>query len=200
VSFAFSIDIGAMASRVLGVELRDQTLATLATLPLTTRQIVYRKALACVLAVAPAAIFTIIFQILSLKTLFAAQSMMAKIAPLGLMMSVQLGSAWVQKFLLIHVIAWLSLFMKRGALPVGYMLTYALGVLVTTVFAAIGFARSVATMSVSTSSSSVSVSGSLNGMPLIYWAPVFASLVSIVAIWLLHRHSLRRLETLAGES
>jgi hypothetical protein len=193
--FFFSIDIAVMASRIFRLELRDQTLAALATLPLSMPHIAYRKTFACVLAAAPGIVATLSGQLWALQHSSAAQLRMPVVFSMSLMMTVKLFSSWVQALLIVHVVAWLSLYMKRGALPLGFVLTYALNTLFSIVFVALvatrAFAAYAANSSVGTFSPSIS---------FIYWSPICAAVISLVVAGILHYRSLRQLELLAGES
>jgi hypothetical protein len=121
---AFCIDSAAMAARIFRVELDRQTLGNLAGLPFTMREIAHRKALACVLAAAPGIVATLVMQIFT-----PAKTAMLTIS--GTPMTSGLAAAvlerisgWITLILLVHVVAWLSLSMKRAALPVGFLLTF----------------------------------------------------------------------------
>lgn len=194
VPFAFSIDVAAMASRIFGVELRDQTFADLATLPFTIRQLSYRKALACVLAAAPAVLGTAVVQVFAVIGM-TARGVNSGMAGLGPMMAVQACSLWVHTLLLIHVVAWLSLHMKRGALPVGYVLTYAISSIISILFMALAAAGIFTRMAFTNNSS-----GSWSNIAYLLWSVIPTSVGSVVAAWILHRLTLQRLEILAGES
>ena len=196
VPFVFSVDVAIMGSRIFRTELRDQTLAALATLPFTVRQIAHRKMFACVLAAVPGVLGTLAVQILGLNRFFSAQVRLSGMIPMGPMLMAKIFSSWVQTLLIVHVIAWLSLYMKRGALPLGYVLTYALNILFSILFVAVIATRSFVAYAASSSSSGVSGSS----IAFLYWSPILIGIISIIAIAILHRQSLRRLEILAGES
>ncbi len=194
--FVFSIDVATMASRIFRLELRDQTLAALATLPLDIRQIAYRKTFACLLAAAPGILSTMTVQFLTVQRSLASGARMSGMIPMIPMWLSKVGSSWAMGLLIVHVVAWLSLYLKRGALPVGYLLVYVAQILFSIFFVALFAARRFASYSVATSSGSVS-SG---GISFIFWGPLLAAAASVVVAIVLHFHALRRLEALAGES
>jgi hypothetical protein len=114
---------------------------------------------------------------------------------MSLMMTVKLISSWAQALLIVHVVAWLSLYMKRGALPLGFVLTYALNMLFSVLFVA--FIASRAFMVYAANSSAGASASSLS---FIYWSPICISVISLLVAGVLHYRSLRQLELLAGES
>jgi hypothetical protein len=185
-SFAFSIDVAAMAARIFRSEIRDQTLSALAMLPLTVRQLAYQKARACLFAALPGAICMVIGNILYLSAL--------RVSIGGVevwqMMIVQTLASWISVFLLVHVVAWLSLSMNRGALPVGYVVTQAF----KTVISILGVAA-IGAMSYLWNSRNFAYGGSL----FLVLSPLIGCVGSLVATFILHRVILRRLEGLAGE-
>jgi hypothetical protein len=183
-----------MASRIFRVELRDQTFADLAMLPFTIRQFSYRKALACVLAAAPGVLGTAAVQVFAVIGI-TARGGISGMAGMGPMMAIQACSLWVHTLLLIHVVAWLSLHMKRGALPVGYVLTYAISSIISILFMALAAAGIFTKMAFTNNSS-----GSWGNIAYLLWSVIPASVGSVVAAWILHRLALQQLEILAGES
>jgi hypothetical protein len=180
VAFIFSIDIAAMAGRIFRSELNEQTLAALAGLPATTRELVYGKGRAFLLVAAPGALALIGVDLLQLLLFYMDPP--GVIVPSGMVPRVL--SRWVGAILLVHVVAWFSLSMKRGAFPIGYVATSAfktvIGIVCLAIATAMGFAFN---------------SG--------FFAMAFSSLLncvaSLVVIVILHRATLRRLEALAGE-
>jgi len=195
VPFVFSIDVAIMASRIFRTELHDQTLAALATLPITMRQIAHRKMFACVLAAAPGVLGTFTIQILGLNRFFSAQVRLSGMVPMAPMLFAKIFSSWVQTLLIVHLIAWLSLYMKRGALPLGYVLTYAFNILFSIFFVALVATRTFVAYAAS-GSSGVNV----GSIAFIYWSPIVTGIISLVAVAILHRQSLCRLELVAAES
>ncbi|MEP6667644.1 MAG: hypothetical protein ABJF10_00740 [Chthoniobacter sp.] len=198
VPFVFSVDVAAMASRIFRSELHDQTLTDLAMLPLTMRHIVYRKALACVLAAAPGALAVLMAQGFAVSLFKSTQSSLAgamSVTGMNGLMIMQMCGSWVHVALLVYVVAWLSLSMKRGSLALGYVLTYALNIFLATVimaaFAATGFMRMAAASR--SGATRINISSFL-------WSPILTMAISLVLIWIIHRQGPRRLETLAAES
>jgi len=196
VPFVFSVDVAIMASRIFGTELRDQTLTALATLPFTIRQIAHRKMFACVLAAAPGVLGTFAIQILGLNRFFSAQVRLSGMIPMAPMLFAKIFSSWVQTLLIVHVVAWLSLYMKRGALPMGFVLTWAVNILFSILFVAVVATRAFVVYAAPSSSSGAKGPG----LSFIYWSPILTGVVSLIVIAILHRQSLRRLEVLGGES
>jgi hypothetical protein len=114
VPIVFSIDFAATAARVFRDELQGKTLSTLATIPLTMREIVGRKVRVCLLAATPGLIGLIAWTIYSLRYYNS-------ITLHGLITM----SVWFMILLLVHVAARLSLSMKYAALPVSFVVTLA---------------------------------------------------------------------------
>jgi len=186
VTFVFSIDLAVLAARMFGTEIRDQTLSALAMLPLNIRQIAYRKALALLHVALPGAIAVLICGILTITSFSGAlRSSSAPTPSLVAMLVSQTIANLVNIILLVHVVAWLSLIMKRGAVPVGYVATQAFH----TIIAVGGMALAAAL-------------GSFRGgnMAFLSYSQFVGVGASIIAIVILHRRGLRRLEALVGES
>jgi len=186
--FLFSIDLAIMTSRIFRIELNEQTFAALIVLPCTVRQIANRKVLACLLAAAPGALSTIADQTLFLGDSsggFAKGSMHPA-------MFVGLLSGWAAVVLLMGVVAWLSLTMRRGAAPLGCVLTGALSVLVTLI----------CMMVVSATAAALSYPApwlqSLDVADVV--APTLTAVLSIGAAWMLRGLGLVRLEELTREN
>ena len=99
---------------------------------------------------------------------------------------IQIITGWIHAILLIHIVAWLSLTMKRGALPLGYVIAQAFGMLI-----------SIASLALAALTSFASSSGSMAYFAL---NPLISGLTSLAAAFILHRRCLPRLETLAGEA
>jgi hypothetical protein len=184
IPFVFSIDIAAMAARLFRSEIDGQTLSALAALPSTMRQIVRRKACAFLLASTPGGICVIAGGILQ-HIAFASSN--GGSSEMNLMMLMEMISSWLGAILLVHVVAWLSLSMKRGALPIGFVATYALRTLIS-ILAMIPVAGL-----------NFTVGRFSNSLNLAVLSPVLSCLASIVAAAILHFRILRRLEILAGE-
>ena len=182
VSFAFSIDVAALAARIFGHEIRDQTLSALAMLPLSIRQIAYRKAFAILHAALPGAVAVVVCGTISIPA--SSRYINAGAQTLIALVSAQVIAGLVYTILLVHVVAWLSLTMKWGALAVGYVATLVFHTLI-----------SVAGM----------VAGSLVGatragnIGSISFSTLISAVVGIIAIVILHHRGLRRLEALVSE-
>jgi hypothetical protein len=186
--FVFSVDVAVMAARIFRTELRDQTLSALAILPCTMREIVARKVRACLFAAAPGAISSVAIQVLFLVFFPQSQVQLPNVS-LHTMWIVQTATGWIHTCLLVTLVAWLSLHMKRGALPVGFVLTYAGNMLFSMVTMIVIGAISFSFRSF----------GSPN-LSFLYISPLVAAAVSIALIWILHFNGVRRLEILAGEN
>ena len=174
--FIFSIDIAAMAVRMFRTELNDQTLSVLATLPCTIREISLRKARACLFAAAPGALSMLGGVVLNLLD----YSHSTVVKP---MLWTEILSTWVGLLLLVHMAVILSLTMKRGALPLSYVLTHTFhGVAygVVGIFGGMIFSR-------------------FADFRYHFAAPWVACFFSILLAWYLHRKIPGRLEALAGE-
>ena len=185
-SSIFSIDLAVMASRIFGNEIREQTLSSLAGLPLSIRQIAYQKARAYVIVALPGALAVLICGVLSIASFSGMfQGTNAQAPSFIAMITAQIVANWVNIILLVHVVAWLSLIMKRGALPVGYVATQAFHTII-----AIGGMAIAAAL------------GSFRGgnMAFLSYSQFTGVGAGIIAIVILHRRSLRRLEALVGES
>ncbi len=184
VPFVFSLDVAAMASRLVRTEIRDQTLSALAALPLTMRQLVQRKVQACLIAGVPGALSMVAGVLLFLLTNSASFGIGRSLT------IVQALSGWVNVVLLAYVVAWLSLFMKRGALPVGFVVTQAGHTLISIVCMAltalIGFG--------------FSAGFAPNMMSVMSLGPLVGCIASLVVAYILHRKIPGRLELLAGEN
>jgi hypothetical protein len=117
VSFLFSIDLAWVASRIFRIEINEKTLAGLAILPCGLADVARGKSRAALLAVTPGAIATGAAHLLVLAAL--AGNSFAENA--GAYYTV--FSLWVSAVGLAHMVAWLSLYHRRSALPRGYLIT-----------------------------------------------------------------------------
>jgi hypothetical protein len=179
ITFIFSIDIAAMAVRMFRAELNDQTLSVLATLPCTLRQIAWRKARACVLAAIPGALS--VFGGIVLTT--SHFNRMVGGITMEPMRYAQLLDGAVTLFLLVHLAVALSLVMKRGALPLSYILTHVFhGVVSALGMMLFSFGLRVANIS-----------------NMYYLGPLLAAFSCVLLALILHRRIPKRLEALAGE-
>jgi hypothetical protein len=113
IPFIYSLELSLLASRVFRIELNDRTLAGLATLPCGMRQVALAKSRACLIMAIPGGLATIIVVLLALREADGAVWMGAFVAVCGA----------ISMFVLVHIVAWLSLRMKRGAFALGYVVT-----------------------------------------------------------------------------
>jgi ABC-2 family transporter protein len=182
-SFAFAIDLAAMSSRIFRQELRDQTLANLATLPITMRQLAYRKTLGLILAAAPGAVC--VFAITGIFYF--------SIPEPGGTGSVQIllsaVTSAIHSVFLAHVVVYLSLYLKRGALPLGLIASQVLSTLFSIILMAIIFAGGF----------TGGLSGGIAGNIMII-QPLMSVVMYIGLTIFFHFKSLRRLEVLVGEN
>lgn len=186
VSFVYSIDLAILAARMFGTEIRDQTLSALATLPLTIRQIAYRKALVLVQFALPGAIAVITCGVITIVAYTGAIRGSSGQAPSYITMFIgQVLSNWLNIIFIVHVVAWLSLIVKRGAVPIGYVAAQAFHTII-----AIGSMALAAAL------------GSFRGgnMTFLTYGQFVGAGASIIAIVVLHYQSLRRLEGVVSES
>jgi ABC-type transport system involved in cytochrome c biogenesis permease component len=117
VAFIFSLDIGGMAGRIFRIEIRDQTLSTLAVLPCSMREIAFRKVRALLWAAIPGAVAVVCLgAILLLSRYFIDGSQRAQ---------VYMGSVllWSNIPVLAFLTALFSLDLKYGSLPLAYVVT-----------------------------------------------------------------------------
>jgi hypothetical protein len=183
-TFAFSIDLAAMAARLFRSELNGLTLSALGSLPFTIRQISYQKSLAFLLAALPGGIVT---SALSLLSVFQLSGQSGSNGALPWFLA-QMVSGWIGFILLVHVVVWISLKMARGALPIGYVLNYALNtILMMLIYSIVGVFR-------------FGGGGMSFFSSLAVYAPLAIAAVDVVLIIILHRASLNRLEALIAEN
>lgn len=175
----FYIDVGAMAARIFRTELRDQTLSALAVIPGTMRDIVRQKALACLLAAAPGVVCCAALKII--PPFFRGSGLMGNLVTA--LLSIIAG--WMITVVLVVLIAWLSLHMKRGALPAGLLLTY------------IGYG--LVTVLIWTMVGSISLAFSASRYSFTEWVPLVSGLLGLGVAWALYLGGLQRLQVLAGE-
>lgn len=185
VSFVYSIDLAILAARMFGTEIRDQTLSALATLPLTLRQIAYRKSLVLMQFALPGAIAVITCGVLTIVSFTRAIGGSGAPPSYSTMIIGQTLSNWLNIVFLVHVVAWLSLFVKRGAVPIGYVAAQAFHTIIAIGGIAVG------------SLFGASRNGSLGFVSLSALLGIGASLGAII---ILHYQSLRRLEAVVSDS
>ncbi|HEY3900412.1 MAG TPA: hypothetical protein VGM54_17525 [Chthoniobacter sp.] len=182
--FAFSIDLVLMASRMFGSEQRERALASLGTLPCSMCAIAWRKALACVMAAAPAGAIVLTAQVLSLES----NTYGVKFSPFDYDWIGPLFYVWLGMALMIHVTVFLSLYLKRGAAPLGYVITF-VGAVVLVAITSMVFARN-----------ALWFAQHLPGLDSSLLYEIVHASVCTVAIVSLHVLGLRRLKVLAAES
>jgi len=182
---AFSIDLSVMAARVFRTELRDQTFSTLAMLPCDIRDIVHRKVWGCFLAAAPGAFCSLGIQILFLAFMRDSTAAGTNMS-IHTIWGIQVVTGWLGKVFVIVLIAWLSLYMKRGALPAGWFLSFVASTLVSIIGMLILTATSFAF---------------LRGSPvlIVYGLPAITAGVGLLVSWILYLQGIQRLQSLAGE-
>jgi len=181
-SFAIVVELAVVASRVFRTELSAQTWSSLALIPMTVRQIARRKLLGCLLATVPSAVTMVIAT--GLNVIFLAGQNRA--FSTGVLASTISG--WILALFALHLIAFLSLLMKRGALALGFVIAYASATMIQIlsmplIFAGTGFGGS---------------SGNLTARIMI--GPIVSSVIYAAAVFFLYRAILQRLETAAAES
>jgi hypothetical protein len=178
----FSIDLAVTIGRVFRVEINEQTLATLTVLPCSIREIANRKLVACLLALAPGAICTLADQILVL--MFVGEQRWLSFA-------MEL-SGWATKILMGFVVVRLSLSLKRGAAPLGWVLTNLLSGLVVGILVMV-----IMLIPLALSQNGMSAQGMASS---IFLAPVLTGVVGLGAAWILRRAGIVKLEEMAREN
>lgn len=114
-------ELAFMAASVFRQERKWKTLSSLAMLPMSVRKMAYQKVLGCIPALIPAA-FYFGFGLLCVSDDIAQEILDIWRRPAnfgrnfdGLVLG--FGFAFFQGVLFLHLVVWLSLYMKRGALP-----------------------------------------------------------------------------------
>lgn len=171
VPLAFEVEVAVMSANLFGSEVRHQTLSTLVTLPLTARQIFYGKTRACLLVAIPGAIGVAL-------TAWIYSEAMARASTFIVTGSLGPLSTFSNVIFLGHLVAWLSLLMKRGALPLGLVLNIAFGMLTSTLMLSLVTAGGLTWESMTWTQTTIDLGAAL----------------------ILHRQILRRFDTAAGES
>lgn len=189
-SFAFSIDLGATAARTFGHEIRDQTFSSLAILPGTIRQLARQKVRACLIVASPGLVYSLIGSVISILQTHELSSS----GDMRWMAIASIASNYVRLLLLAYVVAWFSLSMKRGALPVGYVVTYALQMLISM----LGFGLLAAVTYLGGRNSFQSSFGSFI-MSIALTSGLFC-LAGAVITYVLHHFILHKLQVLAAEN
>ena len=110
-----TLDLAVAAARIFRAELQWQTLSSVAILPMTTRSFIYHKAAAHLLAATPG-IFFLFVGILLFSTSRYLHIDFDGLS--GIMVAV------MEAIFFIHLTAYLSLFLKRGALPIAFVISF----------------------------------------------------------------------------
>lgn len=188
ISFAFLLELAVVASRIFRSELRDQTWPDLVLLPLTVRQVAWRKLSGLLLALVPAGVAAILASGLTVLTAgrISGVAWSGGFSPAVILASAL--SSGITALFIAHLVAFLSLLMKRGALALGFVIAYAVSTAIqifamTLIFAGAGFG-------------SASASALATRMMI---GPLVTSAIHLVAVFFLHRAILLRLEALAAE-
>ena len=118
---AMMIETALYASRIFHAELKWRTLPTILILPTSVAQIAYSKVVGCAIALLPAASYFI------MGAYFNPQDLAYVVGDLW-----EEPQAWyaiAMYIVFVHLVAFLSLYIKWGALPLAFALTYILGVM-----------------------------------------------------------------------
>jgi hypothetical protein len=181
-SLVFSIDLAVTIGRIFRVEINEQTFTTLAVLPCSIREIANRKLLACLLALAPGAVCMIAGQILFLMD----------VGKQGAILFVSLLSDWATDILLGFVVVWFSLHLKRGAAPLGWVVTKALGAV------SMGICEVVIMLTaLAVSKNGLSTQRMVSS---VFLAPALFGLLALGAAWMLRRMGIGKLEEIVREN
>ena len=182
VSFAFVVELAVIASRVFRTEISAQTWSSLALLPMSIRQLARGKLLGGLLATVPSAVTMLLATGLNLTFLAGNTGMPTT----TLVTSTVTG--WVTTLFIVHLIAFLSLLIKRGALALGFVVAYAIATTIQIISMALIFAGG-------------GFSGSSTNLEArMMIGPIVSAFLYLVAIFFLYRAILQRLETAAAES
>jgi hypothetical protein len=125
------VEMAFLASAVFRRERQWKTLSSLAMLPMPTRRWAYQKLLGCLPALIPAAFYSIA----GFCCVFSSASR-GSLAPSSndlLFFSVFIA----QGIFFLHLVTWLSLYLKRGALPVAIGLEFVAGLFLSIVIGAV---------------------------------------------------------------
>ena len=105
------------SAKIFRIERQWKTLSSLLTLPMSIRQIAYQKILGCLPTLLPAFAYLVLGVALVADDIFRGITVMPA-SGLGAMLYLIVN--WILDIaLFLHLVAWLSLHMKRGALAVG---------------------------------------------------------------------------------
>ena len=183
IGFLFVVELAVLASRIFRTELDAQTWSGLMLLPMTVRQVASRKLVGGLLATGPAAATMVLAT--GLNLLFPG----GKTGMTTITVILSTVSSWISVLFIVHLIAFLSLHLKRGALALGFVIAYAIMTALqilsmALLFAGAGFGKTPAT----------SIAAHLGTGALV------SSVLYGIAICFLYRAILLRLETAAAES
>ena len=124
-SLALTLELGFAASRCFRVEIDGQTLSSLALAPLTIRGIVQEKTKACMGSALPALCYCVLGgAILVVAGLSSGLDSVAIIPAFVFICMLIAAFAIPQVHFFVNLTAYLSLRMKRGALPLGIAITW----------------------------------------------------------------------------
>jgi ABC-type transport system involved in multi-copper enzyme maturation permease subunit len=124
-ALVWTADLALAASRIFRVELRGQTLSSLASLPLSLATIARQKALGCLLASWPEVLFFFCgFALLAPELSKWLKRWPSEMSPdlTGFFFTVTITAAGIAFF--VHLVAWLSLRVKFGALPLAMVISF----------------------------------------------------------------------------
>ena len=127
-AFVWTVDLGITASRIFRVERRGQTLSSLALLPTSLARLARQKALGCLLASWPAVFFFLGGFALAAPDMWkSARDSWLNNSRSGthlyeLFLGFALPAACILCF--VHLVAWLSLRVKLGALPLAIVISF----------------------------------------------------------------------------
>jgi len=122
-----TLDLAVMASRIFRHEIGDKTLGALASLPSLMTEVVAAKTLACRMALLPAAIFITAAVAAWLVRLGMKDTLLEGLGSVALTLffgGIIVGYMSSQVLLGVNLIAYLSLRMPRGALPLGFVICW----------------------------------------------------------------------------
>jgi hypothetical protein len=182
VPFLFSLDVAFLASRVFRAELNEQTFASIAALPAALSTLAWRKVRGCLVAALPGAVCLLVLVVPYFMLLLRMEKQDFTLLSLGNQLS-----GWLNYLFLWLLVAYLSLFLKRGSLPLGYILAQVVTVLFSSLFM-------VGIMTINF----IGRSGNFTSA-VTYLMPIGSSLLHLVVCWILLRRIRPRLEVLAGE-
>ncbi len=131
-----ALEMAFAAARVFRIERQWKTLSSLATLPMSIRQIAYSKILGCLPTLIPAATYA------ALGALLVWPDLIRNLDTTGTNAFLFCAYALAQLLFFLHFVAWLSLWMKRGALAAAFGINFVVQIfasaVVTMIFRDIG--------------------------------------------------------------